>query len=133
MSKFKKRISKLSKIHPKDALVIGTAWGHLEELVDMFDTVFVYSKSSCPIKARNIIIRKDLKDCLGLYNLSAIFIDLDYFKSVDYISALLQKPSPEIFVEGNEVVPKTETKNLYSHNYNAVGQGGNFHQWIRVK
>lgn len=133
MSKFKKRISKLSKKHPKDALVIGTAWGHLTEVLEMYPSVFVYSKTTIDLKAPNLIIRKDIKDCLALPDLSVIFVDLEYFKSVDYISSLLKKPSPEIFVEGNEVVPKTQTQNLYRHNYNAIAQSGSFHQWVRVK
>lgn len=133
MSKFKKRIAKIQKLSPKDALVIGTGFGYLDEILEMYDTVFIYSKSTVNAKARNLVIKKELKSTLGLNDVTTIFIDLEYMKALDYIAALLQKPSPEIIIEGNDIIPRSQTTNLYRYHYNALAQGGMFHYWYRVK
>lgn len=132
MSKFQKRITKIAKNHPTDALVIGTAFGHLEDLITMYNTVFVFSKSSVDIKAPNLIIRKELESCFNLISISAIYIDLEYIKALEYMSPLLSSCSAEIFVEGNEVIPKDRSTNIRRHRYQALAQGGEFHYWSKV-
>ena len=44
MNKIKKRLSKLSK-NTESALVIGTAFGQLEQLFDLYSTIFVVKSS----------------------------------------------------------------------------------------
>ena len=133
MSKIKTRITKILRKEPKDALVIGNGDYILPVLLDMFNTVFIWSKTTVDIKAPNIVIKKELDTTFHMPDINAVFIDRDYVKSLDYMSALLAKPSPDVFIEGNDVIPREQTTNLYRHNYNCTAQAGSFHIWTRVK
>jgi len=112
MNKTRKRISKILKKKPKDALVIGKGFGTIEILLEMFDTVFVFSKSPNDVKAPNLVFKKSIEDTFHLADVTAIFIDRDYVKALDLISPVMQKVQPEIFIEGNEVIHRDQTVNL---------------------
>lgn len=130
MDKFKKRISKNVKKVPIDCLVVGNGFGYFESLLEMFNTVFVY-ETDITTKARNLITRKTIESTFDLRDVTAVFIDLDKLHIMDQLSPLLIKVAPDIFVEGDEVIPKTETKFLYQVGYRAIAKLGWCHQWSR--
>src|SRR6056300_963247 len=128
MTKFKKRITKNIRQPIQDCLVIGNAYGFLEDVLHTFDTVFLFGNTNLNLKAKNLIYRQNLESAFGLPRLSAVFIDTEYVNTFDVIGPLLTGPKPDLFVEGNTVTPKTETKNLYKNGYRAVAQLGWCHQ-----
>jgi hypothetical protein len=132
MNKFKKRITKNIRKTPIDALVLGNAFGRLDAVLDVFDTVFLYGNDDLTLRFRNLIYRTELNSTFNLYNLTAIFIDLKHIGLFETLVPLLNNPQPDLFIEGNEVIPKTETKILYREGYRAVAQLGDFHQWSKI-
>jgi hypothetical protein len=132
MDKFQKRITKNIKNPPIECLVVGNGFGHLENLLQMFNTVFVY-ESDVTIKSKNLIHRKNIKSTFHLKNINGVFIDLDKLKYMDKLTPLYTSTWPDIFIEGDEVIPKTESKLLYDLGYNAVAKLGWCHQWRKIK
>jgi len=133
MAKFRKRITKMSKKPLNDALVLGTAFGNLDELLDIYNTVFVYDEILPSVKARNLVLKQDLQSCLDITTVTGLFIDLKFVRLFDSITPLLSRPRPELFVEGDEVVPKTETKNLWRCGYRPLEKCGTFHYWSKTE
>ena len=132
MEKFQKRLSKNMKSHPIDCLVLGNGFDYFMNLLDMFNTVFVY-ENTLNLKRKNLIYRKSIKDVYHLKDITAIFIDLDKLKLIDELSPLLSSVWPDLFIEGDDVIPRTESKVLYQLGYNAVAQLGFCHVWRKVK
>lgn len=132
MAKFKKRITKNIRQPIQDCLVIGNAYGFLDEVLDTFDTVFLYKHPDTLLKAKNLIYRQTLESAFTLPRLSAVFIDLHHVNIFDDITPILTGPRPDLFVEGNVVVLKDKTENLYRNGYRAVAQLGWCHQWSKI-
>lgn len=132
MNKFQKRLSKNMKNPPIDCLVIGNGVGQFTNLLDLFNTVFVYD-TDMDTKQRNLIPRKSIEDTFHLKNITAIFIDLNKLNVMDKLSPLYTSAWPDVFIEGNDVIPRSESKLLYQLGYNAIAQLGGYHQWRKVK
>ena len=108
--------------------MIGDGFGYIQELLSMFNTVFLLD-STLELKEKNLVQRKDYESVFQLANVSGIFIDLNKVECIDYISPLLSKVSPDVFIEGNDVLERKYTKVLYQLGYRAVAQLGFMHQW----
>lgn len=132
MDKFQKRLSKNMKSSPIDCLVIGDGFGFLDQLLEMFNTVFVY-QSTTNLKVKNLINRNTLESTFQLRNVTAVFIDLDKLHIMNELSPLYTTVWPDLFIEGDDVIPRTETKQLYQLGYNAIAKLGWCHQWRKVK
>jgi hypothetical protein len=131
MNKFQKRITKSIKKSPIDCLIVGDGFGHADDLIEMFNTVFVLH-GTIQKKARNLVMRKDANTVFQLRDVAGIFISLDRVNHIEELSPLLSSSSPDIFVEGNEVLERTHTKVLYQLGYRAIAQLNFCHQWSRV-
>ena len=132
MNKFQKRIAKNIKKSPIDCLVVGNGFGHFDDILEMFDTVFLI-ESTVSKKARNLIKRKDFNTVFGLKNISGVFMDLEKVETIDSLSPLLSGSWPDIFVEGNDVLERQYTSVLYQLGYRAVSQLDFCHQWSVIK
>ena len=128
MNKFQKRISKNIKKSPNECLVIGNGFGHIHDLLGMFNTVFVL-QSTLEIKEKNLIQRKVFESVFQLLNISGVFVDLDKVECIDNISPLLSQVSPDVFIEGEDVIDRKYSKVLYQLGYRAIAQLGFAHQW----
>ena len=129
MDKFKKRITKNITKPPFDCLVVGNAFGFLDEVLETFNTVFIYGNENKNLKARNLIYRQSIASTYDLRNLTAVFIDLDYISIFEELLPVMTGPGPDLFIEGNDVIPRTHTKIIYRLGYLAVNQLGWCHQW----
>lgn len=127
MTKFQKRVSKI-KPKPQNAVVYGTGHGHLEEIVDLFKTVFVLVKKPS-IKAKNIVYSESFDIIHILNEIDFIFVDLEYKDNLDKLVPLWRKHRPFILIEGDEVLDRVYTKTLYSTNYRCTANQGFFHVW----
>lgn len=133
MNKYTKRIQKTLLHKPKDAVVIGNGFGLIPAIIEIFDTVFLHTRTGMYIKDKKVVYRKEIKTLYALPNVSAVFVDLEHIKALDLISPLYHNPSPEVVIEGKEVIGRDRSVALYAANYNALVQGDNFHIWDRVK
>ena len=59
MTKFKKRLHKLSRNHAH-ALVLGSAFGILDQVVEIYNTVFVVSAEQPAFKAKNLVYKETI-------------------------------------------------------------------------
>lgn len=133
MNKFQKRIAKNAKKSPMQCLVVGDGFSMLEEILEMFDTVFVL-ESTTDKKTKNLITRKNIESTFDLLNVTTIFVDLNKLDLIEKLSPLISRNSPDIFIEGDEVIPRTVNANqfLYKIGYNALYKLGWCHQWSKI-
>jgi hypothetical protein len=132
MGKFQKRITKSVKNPPIDCLVVGQGFGHMDDFLHMFNTVFWYGYADDTLRAKNLIYRPTVKSTYDLRKITAIFFDLDQVNTFESFVPLLVNPGPDLFVEGDEVIPRTVTKDLYQLGYRAIAQLGECHQWSKI-
>lgn len=132
MSKFVKRLKKLDLVF-ENALVVGTAFGYLEDLLSVYRTVFVLAQEKPPIKAKNLIYRMPGTDIHGLDHLTAVFLDLEHRDHIGRFVPAMQRHRPDFFIEGHEVLGREYTKAFYNNGYRAISQEGIFHVWKKIK
>lgn len=119
MSKHAKRIKKINKT-PRNALVLGSAFGHLSEYLDAFLTVFVHTKDATRIRDKRVVYRNTLDDLNQIADVDAIFIDCDYFDDIRNIFTVWRKSSPVLLTQGAIFTEKALQKFLNSEHYYAV-------------
>lgn len=99
MASFSKKIRKLNKF-PKNALIIGKAFGQLEELSEIFDSLFVVGSDNNLLRKRNIIYREDFEFLTSLPDIDFIFVDKDYFEQLLKINQIWRKNRSYLVTEG---------------------------------
>lgn len=132
MSKFKKRITKIA-VNLNNALVYGTAFGKLQEILDLFDTVFVVDKTPDKIRAKNIVYIPDLKDFRETISISMIFIDKNKIDDLSELIPIFSQGKAVVLIQGNEVIGRDKSTLLYKYHFNATSQQKNFHVWTQIK
>ena len=128
MNKFKKRLSKLSK-NPQNAVVIGNGFGHLAELLDVFETVFIFSNNQLDIKAKNLIPKTSIDLISSAINVTAILIDLEYLSLLEKTLPLWHRWHSLILIEGNDPIGRDRSQELYKNHYRCVELHGVYHIW----
>jgi hypothetical protein len=132
MSKFRKRIQKAQGTMV-NALVIGTGFRRLDELTDIFKTVFVISSTLPEIKRKNLIFREGHNSLDPLSEITSIFIDKNQIHTLENLVPVMLKHHPYIFIEGNEVIGREFSLPLYQNGFRAIEQQGFFHTWKKIK
>jgi hypothetical protein len=114
-----KRISKIKK-NPKNALVVGSAFGHLEEYIGLFSTIFVLYNSEERIRHKTLIYRDTVESLNYLTEIDFIFVDREYFDEIKNFYTVWRKSSPVILTQGNTFKDSTTQFFLNSEHYWAV-------------
>lgn len=127
MSKFKKRIQKTFATK-FNAVVYGTGFGYLDEILDIFPTVFVLSDTP-PVKKKNLVFRENGSDLNILQEVKVIFIDRNKVDDIDYLLPIIKKHKPDIAIEGNEPLEREYSKSIYASGYFYRESQGIFHIW----
>ena len=128
MTKFQKRLHKLSRnnVH---ALVLGSAFGILDQVLEIYDTVFVISSTQPAVKAKNLVYKETFVKLDHIQNIASIFIDHNELCNLDKIEALWKKDNSIIFVEGGDRIDNTIAKPLYDSGWACTSLQGIFHVW----
>lgn len=132
MSKFIKRIKK-SLPDTRNAIVIGDAFGYLEDVSEIFNSVFIVYKDEPRLKKRNFIYRDNINGLEHLPEINALFLDLKYKKMIDDLEYIMLMSKPTFIIEGNEPIGREFTKKFYTTGYRAVEQQGFFHVWKKIE
>lgn len=132
MAKLNKRLKK-SNIDIINAVVIGTGFGRLDELLASFKTVFYISELLPNIRSRNLVYKTDFDDIGQLPNVTVIFFDRDKVLKIPDTVPLMLYSWPSIVIEGNDVIGREYSTDLYKHGYRALEQHGMFHVWKKIK
>ena len=128
MTKSKKRLYKLSRDHDH-ALVLGSAFGILDQVVEIYNTVFVVSAEQPAFKAKNLVYKETFVKLDHIQNIASIFIDHNELCNLDKVEALWKKHNSKIFVEGGVRIDNTIAKPLYDSGWACTSLQGIFHVW----
>ena len=132
MNKFKKRLHKLSK-NTNSALVIGTAFGQLEHLLDLYSTIFLVNEGATELKAKNLIDRQNIERLDNIVNVGAVFFDIKHIHKLESLQAFWKKNNSLIFIEGGDPLPRDLSKPLYDSGWRCTSLQGTFHVWEQQK
>ena len=132
MAKFAKRLRKLSG-YTENALVVGKAFGNLDQLLEIYTNVFVVDDDPPSAKARNLIYKENFDDLNVLTQVGAIFIDLDKIDKLDILEDFWQRHRSTIFVEGNDCILRHLSKPLFKTGWQCTSLQGIYHVWEQIK
>jgi len=127
MSKFKKRLQKTFSTQ-FNAVVYGTGFGYLEEILDVFSTVFVLDDQP-NVKKKNLVFLEKGSDLNILQEIKVIFIDRNKVNDIDYLIPIIKKHRPDIAIEGNDALEREYSKTIYASGYFYRDSQGIFHTW----
>jgi hypothetical protein len=119
MSKQTKRINKIKK-NPKNALVVGSAFGELNQYVDVFSTTFVWQSSGDKLRRKTVVYRDTVESLNQLAEIDFIFIDKDHFAEIKNLHSVWRKSKSVILTQGTTFTEKALQKFLNSEHYYAV-------------
>ena len=132
MAKFAKRLRKLSG-YTENALVVGKAFGNLDQLLEIYTNVFVVDDAPPSAKARNLIYKENFDDLNVLTQVGAIFIDLDKIDQLEILEDFWQRHKSTIFVEGNDCILRHLSKPLFKTGWQCTSLQGIYHVWEKIK
>ena len=103
MTKFSKRLKKSNK-RARNILVLGTALGNLEDLLDTFDTVFVINGDQPQIQKRNVVYRESFDNIHLLTDIDFIILDFNQEKFIPELIQVWRRTAPTIIIQGPELI-----------------------------
>jgi hypothetical protein len=128
MNKIQKRLRKLSR-NNTHALVLGSAFGILDQILEVYNTVFVIDESPPAIKAKNLVYKETFVKLDHLQDMSSIFVDIDQLDNLDKIEVIWRNHNSKLFVEGGDRVENDKVKILYDSGWACTSLQGTFHVW----
>jgi hypothetical protein len=132
MNKFQKRLSKLDK-NQVNAVVIGRAFGNLENILKIYNTVFVIDENFPAVKAKNLVYKENFDNLNAITEVSAIFFDLNQLDRFEMVKDFWQRNNSKIIIEGDEPISREFSKPLYDTGWGCTSKQGLFHIWEKLK
>jgi len=111
------------------ALVLGSAFGILDQILEIYDTVLVVSAVPPDIKAKNLVYKENFVKLDHLQDMSSIFVDIDQLDHLDKVEVIWRKHNAKLFVEGGVRVENDKVKILYNSGWACTSLQGLFHVW----
>jgi len=128
MSKFIKRLSKIQN-NFDTALVVGSAFGHLEDLLLVFNTVFVIANTHPDYRAKNLVYRNFKSELNVLPNISVFFIDTEYNSIISHYTHILTKSKPVLVIGNSDYLDREHIRPLLNYGYKRVSKQYDYHFW----
>jgi hypothetical protein len=132
MNKFQKRLSKLDK-HQINAMVVGTAFGNLDNILGIYATVFVIHENFPTVKSKNLVYKEKLDDVFSITGITAVFFDLDRVSEMERVSEIWNKYKSFVIIEGDTPIGRDKSGQLYRLGYRCTSLQGHFHVWEKLK
>ena len=132
MNKFQKRLHKLSK-NQVNAVVIGSAFGNLENILEIYATVFVIDKNFPAVKAKNLVYKENFDYLNSITEVSAIFFDLNRLDQFEMVKDFWQRNKSKVIIEGDAPIEREFSKPLYDTGWGCTSKQGSFHIWEKLK
>jgi hypothetical protein len=132
MNKFQKRLRKLG-IHQGNAVVIGNAFDNLENILEIYATVFVIDENSPTVKAKNLVYKENFDNLNAITEVSAIFFDLTRLDQFEIVKDFWQRNNSKVIIEGDEPIGREFSKPLYDTGWGCTSKQGFFHIWEKLK
>ena len=128
MNKFEKRLKKISK-NIENCLVVGQGFGHLEELTEIYNTVFVIDKTRPELKVKNLVFRDNFDDTSYMPGISSVFFDLNSISELEKSSPVWLKNKSLVIIEGDSPIERHLSTPLYRAGWQCTSVQGFFHVW----
>ena len=124
-------LKKLSKTKNDliNVLVIGKGIGGLEEIIEIFQSVFVIASTRPEIKARNLIYYENFNFISHLSGISFIIFDRNSLESLNKTIAVWSSCKPLIIIEGEDIVERPTADILYHFGYRPWERNKKYHIW----
>jgi Icc-related predicted phosphoesterase len=132
MNKFQKRLCKLDK-NQVNAVVIGGAFGNLENILEIYNTVFVIDENFPTVKAKNLVYKENFDHLNAITEASAIFFDLSRLDQFEMVKDFWQRNNSKVIIEGDEPIGREFSKPLYDTGWGCTSKQGVFHVWEKLK
>ena len=132
MTKFAKRIKKLSG-YTENALVLGRAFGNLDQLLEIYDSVFVIDNLPSILKSRNLIYKENFDKIASLVQIGGIFIDLNYIDKLESLEECWNRNSSTVFVEGDNYKDARVSSIFYRTGWGCTSNQNTYHVWQKIK
>jgi hypothetical protein len=132
MNKLQKRLRKLDKTQA-NAVVIGTAFGNLETILEIYNTVFVIDEFLPTVKAKNLVYKENFDNLNAITEVGAIFFDLTQLNQFEMVKEFWQRNNSKVIIEGDEPIGREFSKPLYDTGWGCTSKQGLFHVWEKLK
>ena len=119
MAKFTKRLQKTLK-STESCVVLGTAFGNLDTVSELFNTVFIFLATDTLFKRRNVVYRATFDDVSIFPNVSLVLIDKDHVVHLERLKAVITRFCPLIYIGSGEFIDKEYSKILAKHRYEII-------------
>ena len=128
MNKFQKRLKKISN-NAENCLVVGQGFGHLKELTELYNTVFVIDQVRPELKAKNLVFRDNFTDTSYMSGVSAVFFDLASVGRLEISSPIWIRCKSFVIIEGDDPIERQFSAPLYRAGWLCTSRQGYFHAW----
>lgn len=125
MTKFVKKIKKMTFKKPRYAICVGDAFGNLEELTELFFTVFVFDYKNDDLKKKNIVYMENDRFLTSIPDVDVIFINEDKKEWLKPLQAVWRRYNSVLVIEGDPFADKF----LRNEQYKIVIIEKKFHIW----
>ncbi len=132
MDKFEKRLRKITR-NATNAVVLGDAFGNLEKIVLIFNTVFVIGDTPPTVKAKNLVYKQNFDHLTGITDAGAMFFNLSELDKLELLEDFWQRNNSIILVEGNDPIERNLSKSFYKTGWGCTSLQGLFHVWEKNK
>lgn len=132
MTKFVKKITKGDKRH-ENCLVIGTVWGNLDDVSEVFDTVFMLNDNVQAFKKKNVVYREDFEDISMLPYITSVFIDIDQLDKLIKIENVIKKFKLMVYVNQGYHLAEHYHRFFNSRGYELIDMNKNYQVWKSKK
>jgi hypothetical protein len=130
MTSLSKKIQK-SKEPTKNAVVLGTAFDNLSDILEIFENVFVFSDQQPIIKKKNLVYRSTFDSLDTINEITHVFVDLNRVDDVPKIYSLLTRFHVNVLVEGEDLIERPQANVLWNIHYIPIETFKSHHLWIK--
>lgn len=128
MASLSKKLSK-TKHDLINVLIVGKGIGGLNEIVEIFQSVFVIAPARPEIKARNLIYYENFSFISHLTGISFIIFDRDSLENLNKTIPIWSSCKPLIIIEGEEIIERPTADILYQFGYRPWERNKKYHIW----
>jgi hypothetical protein len=132
MTKFVKKITKGDKAH-ENCLVLGNVWGNLDDVVEVFNTVFMLNEGEQPIRRKNVVYRQDFEDVSVLPYITSVFIDFGQLDKIIKIENVIKKFRLSAYIGHGYHLDNHYHRFFNSRGYELVEMNKNYQVWKTKK
>lgn len=134
MSKFTKRIQKLSKKKLESAILVKIRDEHFEDVLETFKYVFLVGHDGDLPRRRNLIPVGDTNFISTLYEVDVIFINQGFDEgNLQFLQSLLRRTQPTIFLNTNFNIDQNFRNFFNRLRYEQVDVNDNYQVWKVIR